>query len=136
VSAGGDRVAVLSTRPDGSGARVELAGVVRGTGGRPERLAEPLGLSTTLTDLVGLTWVDSTSVATIGRIGSRAAAPTILGVDRDARTLPEVPGARSIASTGGERDLYVVTDEGRLLARSSPGWTDSGRADDLAVAAG
>jgi hypothetical protein len=136
VSPGGDRVAVLSTRPDGSGARVDLAGVVRGTGGRPERLAEPLGLSTTLTDLVGLTWVDSTSVATIGRIGSRAAAPTILGVDRDVRALPEVPGARSIASTGGERDLYVVTDEGRLLARSSPGWTDSGRADDLAVAAG
>ena len=137
VSAGGDRVAVLSTRPDGSDPRVDLAGVVRGPGGVPERLSgESMRLGTTVTDAVGLTWVDSTTVATIASVGSRPPAPTLLGVDRDVRALPEAEGAESIASTGGERDLYLVTDEGRLLARSSPGWVDSGRADDLAVAGG
>ncbi len=137
VSAGGDRVAVLSTSPDGSDARVDVTGIVRGTNGLPERLSgEPLRLGVTVTDAVGLTWVDSTTVATIARIASRPPTPTLLGVDRDVRALPQVEGAESITTTGGERDLYVVTDDGRLLARSSPGWADSGRADDLAVAAG
>ncbi len=109
---------------------------MRGSGGRPERLAAPLSLSPTVSDATGLTWVDSTRVATIARVGSRPPTPTLLGVDRDVQPLSEVEGAASITSTGGERDLYVVTDKGRLLARSSPGWTESGRADDLAVAAG
>ena len=135
-SAAGDRVAVLSTEADGSRPRVDLAGVVRGSGGRPEQLAEPMELSTTVRGAQGLTWVDNTQVATIARVGSQPPAPIVLGVDRSVRALPEVDGAESITSTGGERDLYVVTDEGRLMARGSPGWVDNGPADDLAVAGG
>jgi hypothetical protein len=136
VAAGGDRVAVLSTRLDGSNPRIDLSGVVRGSGGRPERLADPLLLSTTVKDARGLTWVDSLEVASIVRRGSRAWNPAVIGVDRTIRELPPAEGAVSIASTGGERDIFLVTDEGRLLTRSSSGWTDSGRADDIAVAAG
>jgi hypothetical protein len=42
----------------------------------------------------------------------------------------------SIASTGGERDLWVVTTAGRLHSRAGSQWVDSGPATDLAVAAG
>ncbi len=136
VAAGGDRVAVLSTRLDGSNPRIDLSGVVRGSGGRPDRLADPLLLSTTVKGAKGLTWVDSLDVASIIRRGSGEWTPAVLGVDRTIRELPVAEGAASITSTGGERDLYVITDESRLLARSTPGWTDSGRADDLAVPAG
>lgn len=136
VASDGDRVAVLSTRLDGSSPRIDLSGVVRGSGGRPERLADPLPLSTTITAARGLTWVDSLEVASIVRRGSRGWAPSVIGVDRVIRALPAAEGAVSIASTGGERDIYLVTDEGGLLSRNTSGWTDSGRADDLAVAAG
>ncbi len=134
VAADGDRVAILSTTLDGKDARVDLAGVVRGAGARPERLAAPMSLSPTVTDALGLTWVDSTDVATIARVGSTRAAPTVLSVGRDVRSLPPVDGAVAITTTGGERDLYVVTSDDRLLARSSPGWTDSGEGNALAVA--
>ncbi len=50
--------------------------------------------------------------------------------------LTAVPGAVSIASTGGERDLWVVTSAGRLHSRAGSQWVDSGPATDLAVAAG
>jgi hypothetical protein len=134
AAADGDRVAILSTDLEGDGARLDLAGVVRGSDGRPERLADPMLLSPTVTSATGLTWVDSTDLATIAGLGSEDPAPTIIGVGREVRQLTPVDRAAALATTGGERNLYVVTSDGRLLARGSPGWTDSGRADDLAVA--
>ncbi len=124
-----------STTDDGSDARVDLAGIVRASGGRPERLAAPLPLSVTISDAVGLTWLNVAELATIATIGTQDPAPTVIGVDRDVRQLPPVEDAVAIASTGGERDLYVITSAGRLLARQSPGWSESGRADELAVPA-
>ena len=52
------------------------------------------------------------------------------------RGLTPVPDAVSIASTGGERDLWVVSSTGRLHRRAGSQWLDSGPATDLAVAAG
>jgi hypothetical protein len=135
VASGGDRIAILSTADDGSDARIDLSGIVRASGGRPERLAAPLPLSVTISDAVGLTWLNVAELATIATIGTQDPAPTVIGVNRDVRDLPPVEDAVAIASTGGERDLYVITSAGRLLARQSPGWSDSGRADELAVPA-
>jgi hypothetical protein len=134
VAADGDRVAILSTGLGGADARVDVAGVVRGDGGRPEQLAAPMEIGATVTDPVGLAWLDSTAVATIAEVDGGAPAPTVLSLGGVVRPLPEVPGAVSLATTGGERDIYVVTDDDRLLGRSPPGWTDSGRANDFAVA--
>ena len=52
------------------------------------------------------------------------------------RGLTPVRDAVAIASTGGERDLWVVTSAGRLLGRAGSQWVDSGPATDVAVAAG
>ncbi len=131
VAADGDRIVVLSTRPDGSSPAIDLAGVVRGDGQRPERLSQPLRLGVPYPSEAGLTWLDDEQVATIA-----AGRPVVLGVDGSVTSLAEVPGARTVATTGNERDLYVLTDEGRLLTRSGGRWVDSGPADDLAAAGG
>jgi hypothetical protein len=62
--------------------------------------------------------------------------PVIVSVGGEVRGLAPVPAAVSIASTGGERDLWVVSSDGRLHSRAGSQWVDSGPATDLATAAG
>ncbi len=136
VAPDGDRIVIVSTLPDGSGPRIDLAGVVRGKGAVPERLAAPLRLGTSLKQVRGLTWVDASTVATLGVLEGTALRPTVLSVGGDVRTLAEVPDGDAVSATGGERDLWVVTTHGRLLGRAGSQWLDSGPATDLATAAG
>ncbi|MBT9255897.1 GerMN domain-containing protein [Phycicoccus sp. MAQZ13P-2] len=136
VATDGDRVVVLSSRPDGSAVRLDLAGVVRGGGQRPERLSAPLRLGAWITRATGLTWVDAQQVATIASVDGAPARPVLVSVDAAVSTLPEAGGARAVAATAGERGLYLVTREDRLLSRSGLRWVDSGEATDLATPAG
>jgi hypothetical protein len=136
VASDGDRVVVLSTLPDGSGGRIDLAGVVRGDGGAPERLAPPLRLGISLSTVQGLSWVDDRTVATLGVLDGSTRQPMVLSVGGEVRTLTATPDGRAISSTNGERGLWVVTTGDRLLGRSGSQWLDSGPASDIAVAAG
>ncbi|HYN67117.1 MAG TPA: GerMN domain-containing protein [Ornithinibacter sp.] len=136
VAPDGDRVAVISTALDGSGTRLDLAGVVRTGGGLPQRLADPLRFGASLTRATGIAWLDDRTLAVIGVLEGRTVQPIIVSTGGDVRGLTAVPGAVSIASTGGERDLWVVTSSGRLHSRAGSQWVDSGPATDLAVAAG
>lgn len=136
VAADGDRVAVLSTLLDGSAVRIDLAGIVRAGGGVPQQLAAPLRLAAPVTRATTLAWTDDRGLASIGVLGGRTVQPAVVTVGGDVRGLTAVRGAVSIASTGGERELWVVTSTGRLLQRAGSQWVDSGPATDLAVAAG
>lgn len=136
VAADGDRIAVLSTQMDGHGPRVDLAGVVRADGDRPQRLSAPLRLGVEFSSARGLAWLDDQSLATVAGIGGGPLRPTVLTVGGELRILPEVPEAVAVATTGGERNLHVVTSQGRLVVRAGPRWVDSGPAQDLAPAAG
>lgn len=136
VSPDGDRVAVLSVAADGSGHRIDLAGIVRGAGGLPERLATPLRLGASVTRAVSLTWLDERTLATLGSLGGSALQPAVVTVGGEVRGLTAVKDAVAIASTGGERDLFVTTGAGRLFARAGSQWVDNGAANDLAVPGG
>lgn len=136
VAPDGDRVAVLSVAADGTGYRIDVAGIVRGGGGVPQRLALPLRLAAPLTRAVSLGWLDDRTLATLGVVDGKTLQPTILSVGGDVRALTAVRDAAAITSTGGERDLWVTTSTGRLLGRAGSQWVDTGPADDLAVAAG
>jgi hypothetical protein len=137
VSPGGDLVAVVSTLTDGSALRVDVAGVVRGGGGVPQRLAPPLRLGSPLVRATGLAWLDGRTLATLGVLqGGKAVQPTILTLGGEVRPLTAVADGVAISSTDGERDLWVVTSKGRLLGRAGSQWVDSGPATDLAIAAG
>ena len=136
VAADGDRAAVLSTTMAGRNPRVDLAGIQRGEADRPQRLSAPLQLGVDFSSARGLVWLDDQTLATVAAIRGAESRPTLLTVGGELTTLEEVAGAVEVATTGGERNLYVVTDEGRLFMRSGPRWVDSGPADDLASAAG
>ncbi len=136
VAADGDRVVVLSTRADGGAPTLDLAGVIRGTAQRPERLSAPLRLGVGFTVARGLAWVDDEQLMTVAGTRSAAPRPLVVSVGGMLTPLTAVAGGRAVATTGGERDLYVLTDKGRLLSRSGSRWVDSGPADDLAAAAG
>ncbi len=136
VAADGDRVVVLSTPADGGAPTLDLAGVIRGDAQRPERLSAPLRLGVGFTVARGVAWVDDEQVVTVAGTGSAAPRPLVVSVGGWLTPLTAAPGARAVAATGGERDLYVLTDKGRLLSRSGSRWVDSGPATDLAAAAG
>ena len=132
----GDRVAVLSTRLDGSDTRIDVAGIVRAGGGLPQRLAAPLRIGAPLKRATSIAWLDGRTLAAVGVIDGNTVQPIVVSVGGDVRGLTPVRDAVSIASTGSERDLWVVTSTGRLHSRAGSQWVDSGPADDLAVAAG
>ena len=136
VAPDGDRVAVLSTVLDGTDVRIDLAGVARGDGGVPQRLADPLRLAATATRVSSIAWLDDRTLGTVAVIDGRTLQPAVITVGGDVRGLTPVRDAVAIASTGGERDLWVVTSAGRLLGRAGSQWVDSGPATDVAVAAG
>jgi hypothetical protein len=136
VAADGDRVAVLSTRLDGSDTRIDISGVVRSGSGLPQRLAAPLRTGASLTRATSIAWLDDRTLAALGVLGGKTLQPAVVSVGGDVRALTAVPDAVSIASTGGERDLWVVSSTGRLHSRAGSQWVDSGPATDLAVAAG
>ena len=136
VAADDDRVAVLSTKLDGSDTRIDIAGVVRAGDGLPQRLAEPLRIGSSLSRATSITWLDDRTLAALGTLDGKTVQPVVVSVDGDVRGLTAVPKAVSIASTGGERDLWVVSSDGRLHSRAGSQWVDSGPATDLAVAAG
>ncbi|MBM6405989.1 GerMN domain-containing protein [Phycicoccus sp. CSK15P-2] len=136
VAADGDRVVVLSAAPGGRNPRVDLAGVVRGEDDRPQRLAAPLALGVGFTGARGLVWVDDETVATIAATPGRGALPTLLSTGGDVQTLEEVPGADAVATTGDERNLYVITAKGDLYVRVGQRWAENGEAGELAAPGG
>ena len=96
----------------------------------------PCVLGASLTRATSLAWLDDRTLAAIGSLDGKTVRPVVLSVGGDVRGLTPVPDAVSVASTGGERDLWVVTSTGRLHRRAGSQWLDSGPATDLAVAAG
>jgi hypothetical protein len=72
----------------------------------------------------------------VGVVDGRTVQPVVISVGGDVRRLTPVRNAAAITSTGGERELWVVTSTGRLFGRTGTQWVDSGPATDLAVAAG
>ncbi|HLS16055.1 MAG TPA: LpqB family beta-propeller domain-containing protein [Beutenbergiaceae bacterium] len=132
VSRDGARVALMFD--DDGVFSVEVHAVVRDETGTPTHLAQAVQVAPTLRSATDIVWVDEQTIAVLGTsvVGD---GPTVHMVTVGGRTeaLPPVSDAEAIASGRGDRQLYVITAEGRLLARSGLGWR--GVAADLAVPA-
>ncbi len=134
VAPDGQRLVVLSTDAEGADARLDLAGIVRGAGGRPSRLAAPLEVSATVTGVQGLAWLDNESLTTLGGKDPTTLRPYVVGLGGDIRALTRTPGAISVASPAGERAILVVTLKGEVLARSGSRWVAIADGTDVLVA--
>jgi hypothetical protein len=138
VADDGQRVAVVSVAAAGGDPRVDVAGVVRSATGAPERLAEPLRAATPLTLVRDLVWVDDTTLALLGRISSQSPVRVWtagVGGRLQAAEAADVPGARSITTTNGERGLVLTTDDHRVLLRAGSSWIEVAEGTDFAVPA-
>lgn len=127
----GARVAVVSVGADGVAA-VDVAAVVRAEDGAPRRLGEPVPLAPTLADPWDVAWVDEATVAVLTR-AEGVGQVHLVPVTGPVTDLSPVEGATALAAGRGERGIYLVTDDGRLLVRQTRGW--SGVAEDVRAVA-
>ena len=136
LSPDGQRVAVITTNPDGKDPRVDVAGVVRQPNGLPASLAEPLRLAPTLTLARDVVWVDDATLAVLGRLtASQVVRPWLVPLGGAIAAGPEIAGAQSITTVNGERGLVVTTDKQQVLIRAGSRWQRVGEGTDLLVAA-
>jgi hypothetical protein len=136
IASDGQRVAVISTGPGGQDPHVDVAGVVRAANGRPEKLADPVRIASTLTLARDLVWVDQTTVAVLGRISPSSPVrvwTAEVGGRLLAAEVSDVPGARAVTTTNGERGLVVTTDDGEVLLRAGSSWLAIAEGSDFAV---
>lgn len=123
VARDGSRVAIISASAESSAVSVDVAAVVRGADGVPQRLGDPVRIGVSLTDATDLAWVDELNVAILGLSGDMS-VPTmhLAQVGGPTSTKPLVVGAESIAAGKGERALYLVDAEGVLHTQQAGSW--------------
>jgi hypothetical protein len=144
MSADGARLLVVTTDRAGLDEQLGLSGVVRAPNGEPKSLTEPLRQAQSLTRIQDVTWLDPTSYALLGQVRSgdpmRPWLATIgAGVDgtrSQAGRLNAVPGAVSITSVGGPREILIVRSDARILARAGSNWPPIARGSDVLVPGG
>ncbi|GAB3599267.1 hypothetical protein GCM10027446_30900 [Angustibacter peucedani] len=131
VSRDGARVAVVSVGDDG-GRRLDVAGIIRGDGGRPSALAAPRGVGQSLAGVHDVSWADRTNLAVLaGRPGSLQ--PYQVEVGGLVTALPTVGDASSIWAGDGLRAVYLATTSGQVLVRSGNGWRPLGPGGSVTI---
>ncbi len=131
----GQRIAVVSTDARGV-ARLDVAGVVRSRSGRPTSLAAPKTLGATISGIRDVTWLDSTTLAVLGRDAAKTLRPFTVGIDGAVEALAPVDGAAAIATSGDEQTIVVTTTGDLLWVRAGTGWLRFRTATDFALPAG
>ena len=120
LSPEGSKVALLV---QGSGqAQVLVSGVVRDISGQPIELAEPIRVATEATNPTSVSWIDQLTIATVNNDGgsSTGVLSTIGGTSR---TIPALPGTRSIVAAGVSSQLYLLTETGELFSYRGSTWS-------------
>ncbi len=145
VSPDGARCALVSRAANGSDQRLDVAGVVRDSSGRPTALARGWRQADPLVRITDVVWIDQTRLALLGSqaaggalrpwiaaLGQGIGLRRVGSADPALNLAPEVAGARYLVPTTGERGLVVVADTGVLL-RVGGLWRRSGSGSGLAV---
>ncbi len=144
VSGDSTRIAIASLGADGTGPRVDIAGIGRDVGGMPTTLAMPMLVDAPLARTIALGWVDDLTLAVLGAVqldeqprvytaelGQGIGLRRRGSADTRAGVVAPVPGARSVIGLRGLRDLVVQSEV--VLVRVGNGWRPIGQASELAV---
>ncbi|MBL3685894.1 hypothetical protein D3248_02840 [Leucobacter zeae] len=120
ISPDGSRIAALVRDDDES--VVLVAGVVRGSGGEPDRTTEEAAAELWASGApVDLDWVGQAQFAVLSRTG--AATKVVLGGQGALSTeLGSVPGGSRISGNGSRTQLRVLGDGGSLFSSQGGGW--------------
>src|SRR5699024_3451835 len=133
VSHAGARLAMIQEL--GDEVSIQVAMVIRDEDGTPTAITEPATIGNSVQDSTDLAWVDSVTLAVLG--SSDGQAPTVHTVPLGGPpvALLSVPGAESLTSGRGERELWVATDDGQLFNRAGNGWRRVGEDEDVRAVA-
>jgi len=124
VASDNQRLALITSDLAGGDVRVVVAGIVRSASGVAVSLApEPLRVGWTIAAATDLAWADDSTLAVLGRVDPKAAiAPQLVEIGGQVTALSPIAGPRLVTSTGGVREVVVVTDRGKILARAGNSW--------------
>lgn len=124
VASDNQRVALITSNPDGGDVQVAVAGIVRSAEGAPVSLSPaPLRVGWTLTSATDLAWVDESTLAVVGRVSPRdVIGPQLVEIGGKITSMPPVAGTRLVTNTGGLRGVVVLTDAAQIKARAGSGW--------------
>jgi hypothetical protein len=120
LSPEGSKVALLV---QGSGqAQVLVSGIVRDISGQPIELAEPIRVATEATNPRSVSWVDQLTIATVN-IDGGSNTGVLSTIGGTSRTIPALPGTRSIVAAGVSSQLYLLTETGELFSYRGSTWS-------------
>lgn len=120
VSRDGTRLAMIQTL--GEEVTIQIAMIVRDEEGMPLAVTTPETVGYSVQDAMDLTWVDHVTIAVLGSSDDAARAVHTVPIAGPSVALLSVPGAQSITSGRGERELWVATADGQLYNRAGNGW--------------
>lgn len=120
VSRDGARLAIIQTL--GKESAIQIGMIVRDDDGTPLAVSAPQTVGYTVQDAMDLAWVDHVTIAVLGSSDEAGRAVHTVPVAGPSVALLSVPGARTITSGRGERELWVATAEGQLYNRAGNGW--------------
>ena len=117
-------IAVISSAEDGKDVQIQVSGVARQPNGLPTGTAtRALRVAAVIADAIDLTWITPTTLAVLGRRPTdQEIRPLVVEVGGLISALAPVRGARSIATTGGVRDLLVSASAGAYV-RTGASWS-------------
>jgi hypothetical protein len=122
VSHDGARVAVLSR--EGGIWRLDVAALIRDSGGVPRSVGLPLSVGLGVGPASHVVWVDDVTVAVLAD-GPAGTTPS-LGVSvvgGGTTVLTTSPDAVGVAARNGTSSVAVVTRDGAIFQRSTAGWS-------------
>lgn len=128
VSRDGARVFIYLSTDDGP--RLYVAGIQRSDGVVPAALGELLELPVTEDEAIDASWVDGSTVATLGRTdGDVVVAEYLVGGPREELEAPE--GGVQVVGGNGPDQLRVLTEDGLILQQRGGGWQSAGISADF-----
>lgn len=120
VSRDGTRLAIIQIL--GEEPAIQIGMIVRDDDGTPLSVSAPETVGYAVWDAMDLAWVDHVTIAVLGSSDETGRAVHTVPIGGPSVALLSVPGARTITSGKGERELWVATAEGQLYNRAGNGW--------------
>lgn len=137
VSPQGSRIALITDAGADTAPQLDIGAVVRTTNGLPIAVIGQQSVGARFASVTDAVWLNETLLGVLGRThptGSGAETaeddpddpdrlqPFLLTVGGRSVALPTLSGATRITSTGGERNLIVVTADEQIMVRVGPQW--------------
>lgn len=120
VSHDGARIAIISAVGDQS--QIEVAAVIRDGSNVPQSLSDPVTVGSALGEATLMQWLDESTLAVVGH-SSTSDLESLFTVTVGGRSemISNVNGAVSMGTGRGLRSLFIGTNTGEILSRTSTG---------------